>query len=948
MTPERWQKIDEIFQAVIEHAPDERSTFLTVVCEGDDELRREVESLLRHEEFATFIEAPIKGTVQMFAAESERELIDCVLGPYHVTSLIGAGGMGAVYAAVRADEQFNQQVAIKVVKRGMDTRFVLRRFRYERQILANLEHPNIARLLDGGTTADGLPYFVMEYIEGEPLTDYCAKHQLSILERVKLFRQVCSAVQYAHQKLIVHRDLKPSNILVNQDGIPKLLDFGIAKLLDSSFSGETITHTFTNLRLMTPDYASPEQVHCDAITTATDIYSLGAVLYELLTGQRPHRLENYTTEEIERIICGTEVERPSEAALRTKELSTKARKQLAGDLDNIMLMALRKEPERRYLSVGQFSEDLRRYLAGLPVIARGDTLGYRAGKFVRRHKVSVTAMSLVVISLLGGLLTANYQARRAERRFQQVRKLANTFLFDFHDKIEKLPGSTEAREMVIKTGLEYLDNLAQEAEGDTELQSELADAYLRMGELLGDHRSANLGRSEAAIESYRKGLALAQRIVARDPDYLAMLRTQSEIYIKIGDFQALHGEIAEGIENLRRGVHIAENVYARNPKELRFLRALIRGCEALGDAELRSRETVAALKSYQRTLELVERRNLDFPGDDARNGLALTLSRLGDALAERGDLTATMAHYRRALGIRTALIEKDPVNAIYLRELKVIYSWLGNFSGNPYFLNLGDEASALQYYQEGLLISEQLASDKKNKLAQYDLAIGYEKVGDIRAERTPLQGAEFYRKATATLEKLIVEAPENYPALRRYAVNLSRLGKALHKAGESKSGLAQLRGALAQQQKLTAGYPKSLEVKADLHATLLALGNVLLSTGRRDEALLHYRQALDIAGQAVNDRPEDLYWQWRLAEAFAGLGNFHVALAGNARASVTERVAHWEAARSWRRKALDVWDGWSKNAVSSVFNTTRREHAARALAQCDASLAQLQASARRR
>src|ERR1700730_6849802 len=283
--------------------------------------------------------------------------------------------MGTVFLAERADDEYRKQVAIKLIKRGMDTDSVLRRFRNERQILAGFDHPNIARLFDGGTTADGLPYFVMEYIEGLPIDEYCNKRALSIPERLKLFREVCAAVSYAHRHLVIHRDIKRSNILVTAEGVPKLLDFGIAKILQSGDGAPTFA-TMTGLRLMTPEYASPEQVRGQPVTTASDVYSLGVILYELLTGQFPYRFASQTPRDIERAITTTQPEKPSTAIARSdgnSKFEIRNSKFLKGDLDNIVLTALRKEPERRYQSVEQFSEDIRRHLEARPIVAGTDT-----------------------------------------------------------------------------------------------------------------------------------------------------------------------------------------------------------------------------------------------------------------------------------------------------------------------------------------------------------------------------------------------------------------------------------------------------------------------------------------------------------------------------------------------------------------------------------------------
>jgi eukaryotic-like serine/threonine-protein kinase len=360
MTPERWKRVDQLLQGALGRDSAERDAFLAEACNGDDELRREVESLLGfHERAENFIEAP---PAEMAAdwLNAKESRAGQTIGHYHLIRRIGRGGIGEVYEATRAKRQFEQQVAIKIIKRGMDTDFVRDRFTRERRILARLEHPHIARLIDGGATEDGLPYLVMEFVKGHAISEYCEANQLSINERLKLFRQVCAAVQFAHQNLVVHRDIKPSNILIGKDGVPKLLDFGIAKLLnlDPLTLADAETRTVTEMRLMTPEYASPEQVHGKDITTASDIYSLGVVLYELLTGVRPHQFKTRSPFEIERAICDTETEKPSAAVTRSTNAPAKLRKQLAGDLDNIVLMAMRKEPERRYQSVQQFSEDI--------------------------------------------------------------------------------------------------------------------------------------------------------------------------------------------------------------------------------------------------------------------------------------------------------------------------------------------------------------------------------------------------------------------------------------------------------------------------------------------------------------------------------------------------------------------------------------------------------------
>jgi WD40 repeat protein/serine/threonine protein kinase len=446
MTSDHWQRVREIFDAVSEQPPSERAALLESASGDDEVLRAEVEKLLRaHDRVADFLEeSPL---VAVFPKDiPDTEAIGRRIGPYQVVGEIARGGMGVVYKAVRADDEYQKQVAIKLVWPGTGGEKLLQRFRQERQILAQLEHPNIARLLDGGTTAEGWPYVVMEYVAGVPMTAYCDAHRLSITERLQLFRTVCAAVQYAHQNLIIHRDLKPDNILVTEDGTVKLLDFGIAKLLDTALGPEAAKLTRTGWRLMTPAYASPEQVRGETMTTASDVYSLGVVLYELLTGHRPFRLKGLLPHEAMRMICEEEPKRPSQAIIRTvaesdldgQRRSThtpeavsrmgegspeRLRARLQGDLDNIVLMALRKEPQQRYASVEQFSEDIARHLAGQPVIARKGTLSYRASKFIRRHKVGVTIATLALLALILGLVLSVRQARLAEEQARWQRRL---------------------------------------------------------------------------------------------------------------------------------------------------------------------------------------------------------------------------------------------------------------------------------------------------------------------------------------------------------------------------------------------------------------------------------------------------------------------------------------------------------------------------------------------
>ncbi|MGH9663190.1 MAG: serine/threonine protein kinase, partial [Bryobacteraceae bacterium] len=446
----RWAQVRQIFDAAIERQPPEWPAFVRQACGADDELRKEVQALLiSYSKSDDFLSRPaVDWSRTMITGEDivEDYPVGYRVGPYRLHNCLGRGGMGSVYAAARADSEFDQKTAIKFVRRGMDTTEILRRFRVERQVLANLDHPNIARLIDGGSTPDGLPYLVMEFVEGRPIDQYCEAHRLTVTERLTLFRAVCAAVHYAHQNLIIHRDIKPSNILVTRDGVPKLLDFGIAKLLRPDLSTLSTMPTMPHLRPMTLFYASPEQAKGDSVTTSTDVYSLGVLLYKLLTAKLPYRVPENSPAAIHKAICEMEAEKPSHAIFREDDPSdtepipaatqklesvaaplrekdrSKLRRKLRGDLDVILLKALRKEPGRRYTSVEQFSEDIGRYLAGQPVIARKDTFGYRAAKFLARHAAAVVAGTIAVLALLAASIASFYSVRAVRQERERAER----------------------------------------------------------------------------------------------------------------------------------------------------------------------------------------------------------------------------------------------------------------------------------------------------------------------------------------------------------------------------------------------------------------------------------------------------------------------------------------------------------------------------------------------
>jgi hypothetical protein len=472
MTAARWGEVKAILAAVLEAPQAERAALIEKLCGSDGGLRSSVESLLALEARADEV---LNTECAPGAALRGVAAVPPQIGPYTVVREIGRGGMGVVYLAEGADGDFRKQVAIKLITSGLRDADLERRFRRERQILAALEHPGIARLTDGGTAAEGQPYFVMEYIEGVPLLAYCEQKDAGIDNRLHLFLTVCDAVEYAHQHLIVHRDLKPGNILVTPDGTAKLLDFGLARALDSA--GDDVT--LTGAAMMTPAYASPEQVRGEPYHVASDVYSLGVILYELLSGRRPYEVRSATMLEMARAICERE---PLPLITAAKE---GWRRRLRGDIENIVSKALAKETRVRYASVRELADDIRRHLAGQPVQARPATWRYRFGKLLRRHRIAAPAGALAALLILGFAGATWWQARSAERRFQQVRRLANSVMFELHDAINTLPGSTAARELLVRRAMEYLESLSREAGNRPDLQRDVALGYARVAEVQG-------------------------------------------------------------------------------------------------------------------------------------------------------------------------------------------------------------------------------------------------------------------------------------------------------------------------------------------------------------------------------------------------------------------------------------------------------------------------------
>ena len=779
---DRWQELKELFEEAIESPAGQREKVLARAARLDGSLAGELKTLLEaHDREGGFLEDIVASEGKdLVAMARDGAFVGRRVGAYELVRQIGTGGMGTVFLGRRTDSEYESRVAVKLIRPGVLSEEALRRFRAERQALANLNHAGIAKLLDGGTTEDGLPFLVMEYVEGEPIDAWCDSRGLSVDGRLALFRSVCEAVEHAHQHMVIHRDLKPANILVTSSGEVKLLDFGIAKLLPGAEWAEPAGLTQTAQRVMTPDYASPEQILGQRVAASSDVYSLGVLLYRLLTGKPPYRFGSDRASEIERVVCEQEPARPSavvsEAALRRR---------LRGDLDVIVLQSLRKEPERRYGSVEQLSNDIRRHLEGLPVRARPGTLAYRGGKFFRRHRIAVAAAAVVLLVLLSGLAATVWEARiaeaqraRAEERFDDVRRLATSFLFEFHDAVQDLPGSTPARKLVVQRALQYLDRLAKEAGGDASLKRDLASAYQRIGDVQGNPNNANLGDSASALKSYRKALSIAEPLILANPSDAQARRTVGVIYEKMGDVLAWSGSIGAGVSAARRSLGFFEALARESPGDAAKQRSLAISHIKVGDVS----------------------GNPSFPND--------------------GQPREALAHYRVSSAILEELFRRDPADPRTRRFLGIVHERLGTV-----FNELGETSRALDAYRRSFAIREALVADQPNNTdARRDAAIASEKIGDVLKVMGDARGAlEGYAKALAGFESLAAADPENANATRSLSIIQIKMGDALAGAARPDEALALYRKALAIREKLSSSDPASLQARRDLLDSLTAL-----------------------------------------------------------------------------------------------------------------------------
>lgn len=908
MTPERYSQVKSLFQLVLEQQPANRPAFLERACGADRDLYNQVRELLRSDSSSQdFLEKPAITPLSKVLSDAASDLAEPMpqqIGPYALQKQLGSGGMGAVYLASRADKTYNKQVAIKVIHKGMESDKILQRFRRERQIVASLDHPNIARLLDGGATNDGRPYIVMEYVEGMAIDAWCDQRKLNTEKRLRLFLQVCDAIHYAHQNLVIHRDIKPGNILVRPDNTVKLLDFGIAKLMIPDSSSGVVDKTATSMRLMTPQYASPEQIKGEAVTTASDVYLLGIVLYELLTGHRPYQARDDNSLEAVAAFTQGEPQLPSQAIFRTAERQLPdGRRQvtrnahivsqtrdghpgallnaLRGDIDAILLRALRRNPAERYQSTAQFADDIRNHLNLNPVSALPDNALYRARLFYRRNTTATLAATAALSVLLLVAIFALWQAyrartehQRAEARFAEVRKMSNAILFDVQDSLAPIPGTTNARRLLVNKALDYLGNLSKDSASDPALQRDLAAGYLRVGNLQGNPNFANLGDSAGSLASYRRAQALLDSLARQDPKNTQIANDLASTHEAIADMLTLNGDSAGALQSLRRAVELRDSHSAAPAATIASYHNL---AFALASTNSNAEAETLSRKAHQLALSL--------NGPDAPYQQARSHSRLAAVLKLTGKTQAAGESYRTALKLHEQLAAASPLAPRPKRDLSYALEDLADL-----LTKSGDALSAAPLYKQSLQLRRELAvTDPQNPQARRDLAYALLKQGSTE-------------DAIESFRLIVAIDPGNILARHDLALAWDRQGTAQLQSNNAAAALSSYRHFLQSARDWIQRDPSNPYANQMLALAEIKIADALPRTGDREGAVTSARSAIQLLDGLLEKDAENALFRRDRAAAQWALGRALTEVA-----AANKQPAAWKAAEAELQRARQLF-----------------------------------------
>jgi tetratricopeptide (TPR) repeat protein len=869
----RWQLTEEIFNESLNLSEAQRSTYLTEVCGSDDALRKEVESLLAYASGS-------ESYLQCMVDETARDLRSSLpfvegarIGPYVILREIGRGGMGTVYLAARADGQFEQKVALKVINMGIDPGFALEYFLHERQVLANLQHANIARLLDGGTTESGQPYFAMEYLEGEPLTEYFSRCRPGLSERLKIFEQVCSAIHYAHQQLVIHRDLKPDNVLVTKEGVAKLLDFGIARLL-----GPAPKNEIAGERFLSPFYASPEQFRGESSGTACDVYSLGAVLYEVVSGRRPFDFQGKSPSEIENMIC-SQYPQP-----------------LPGDLGRIVRKAMDKDPARRYASAEALADDLRRYSGGFPVRAHEGGPIYRMRRFVVRNRILSGVGAILLVLIVAATALIVHEENLAWHRAGQVRDLAESLLTGFNETGDA-PESTAQRAQRVRHALDSLGQLSAGTGKDAALDLKIAIAYEHVGDVQGDPLRRSLGDSAGAERSYRAAVAILERLVARREQLPASERELLQADYRLAMLLRESGVARESLDYFVRAARMGDAATAQSPKDLHLqndagviYEAMSRVLATLGrDGE--------AVKANTHAFAIFEKLTRGEPGSqDFRDGLANSYAERGSLACKVGSLQACLKDYKENLRIREALATEFPNSASAQRNLMLAYSRLADVLGYPGLPNLGDPEAAAGYLRKCLSVAQAIsAADPTDQNARFDITMARLRLArTLLVTKAPGEALGILRSGSAETERLLAADPQNKRYLLDAIMFGQMLGDQFRDAGDDPTAIAEYERALASADRLRAHDPSyGGQWLGCTVLTLIPYSHVPSLASNRARAASIEKRMIELANWA--SRVPVPIGQSQAPMLYAALGEMHLAFGEK------------DQGRAWFEKSAELW-----------------------------------------
>lgn len=874
MDEQRWQKIEQLFHEASALPPAQQGVWLKDACAGDAELEQDVLRLLAGDRSS-------EHAVRMLIAEASNDLLTggltvdafhhARIGAWRIDRLLGEGGMGLVFLAHRDDGRFDQLAAIKLLRITLATPADQARFRRERRILARLEHPHIARLLDAGEHALGngieIPYFVMEHVDGRPLTEYAILHHLPVRDRVALFQQVLDAVGYAHQRFVLHRDLKPANILVTDRGEAKLLDFGIAQLLEGD---PAATPDRTRSSLMTPAYASPEQLRGEPLTVQSDVFTLGALFYELLSERPPYEAPPMM---------------PLADRAAAIDQSPAAPLGIDPDLDTVVAKAIHADLPRRYPSVEAFAADVRRYLTGLPISARRDSRWYRLRKFGARHRWPLGAAAVVMLSLAGGVVTTAAEARRANHHLEQLQQLSGKLLFQVHDAVESLQGATKARELLVTTSAEYLDGLSASAGNDPGFLKDLGAAYERLGKILGGPNAGHLGRPDEALVAYGKALGVYQQLASMTPADAELQERQSRTLVAMGRVQELNGKTDQAEQTLLQALEASRRgLAAGQPLPIATTEAM----QYLGDHYFDKAQPRKALEYYQQALPAIEQRAAGETTIIGQRNISNIRLRIGQALIYIGNLPAAREEFEKTLASARERARDNPNAAAAQRDVYLMLDRLATVLGHPDYPNLGEPEAAVKLYDEAVATAERIAAaDPQDMRARRDLAEMHASRAATWRTLDPDRSRQGYEHVF-DLYKTLPDSMTRTPAVRQWLAQHHR-GHALALARNARgdAAVAELDGALQTF--------RSFDASADIGITLTEIARLRLRGADVNRARAAVQESISILERTWRDAPDDVGQRSNLATAYLVMGD------------VSQALHDCEAARGWVQKSEALW-----------------------------------------